>query len=173
MPVAGEKDWIPELCVDDIGQQALPRQRISVPGVVPEPARLNGGVLQLRDEQLLRDDVPLRGGLGKALSEPLFLFEAEHRVVACARRVAAKRFTIAAGIVGAVLPIVQHRELGERTVSQPAVDPKVGPRVECHRQPDGHVLVIGLVGGSAFGSELRRWEPVLRRQTGIVIGVAH
>jgi hypothetical protein len=80
-------------------------------------------VLQLRDEELLADDVPLRPRPREPVGEPSFLFPAEHRVPAAHRLLAAKRLAVAAGVVGPILAVVEHRELHEKVGLTPARAP--------------------------------------------------
>ena len=82
-------------------------------------------MLELGEQQLLADDAPAGAGVVEPFLDPPLLPTAEHRVVVAERGLAAQGLAVAARVVGAVLAVVEHRELGEAAVVQAAVDPQL------------------------------------------------
>src|SRR5260221_419134 len=118
----------------------------------PGPASGPGLPVHRGRAGLLRDHVPARARAGERGIEPLLLRSAEHgalriselRALRGIDRIRAAATRARAGFVRAVLPVVEHEEVGEAAEARARVDARV--RAERHHGArHRHVLVPRLV----------------------------
>src|SRR5215470_13294219 len=130
MNVSADEYRVGKLACGSGVEDALARCRIAVPPVGPVAWHARTILLaQLRHQLALRQDVPCRIRGFETLQEPLFLVGTEQRALAVEPLRAAVRRDVAAsprryfaGLLGAVLSAIEHRERHQVAMPAPIVE---------------------------------------------------
>ena len=163
MHVTGEHDQVREPGVLDRRQQTIACSHGAVPLVHAGGQHVGIRIaVTAHDHHLLAEHGPARPGVLEAVVEPALLRVAEHRAVRLQRLAAIGLDAVAARLVRAEEPRVEHVEAEEITDGEAPIGEDIRPAR--HQRPaHGHMLVPGLEGaarrsrkssGGVFSSEM-------------------
>ena len=154
--IAGDHHRIRRAGIGQRLQQLLPLEGIAVPDVHrPELLAVVADGTQAGHHDLLRQHVPARIGAAEAVEQPLFLGLAEQRTRGIPMLGATRPAAVAAGLIAAILPRVEHAHLQQIAEAQAPVNRHVRT-LPAHRQAHGHEFVPGLIRGAAADQQLFR-----------------
>ena len=166
MDVAGEDHGVADAVPDHPADDPVARGGVPVPRVHRHHGRGGVGVVvPSAEEDLLAEQVPRRGRVAEAVEQPLLLLPAGQAAAGCGR-VGAVLVAVAACLVVAVLPGVEHVEGREAAPGDASVELEVGTARD-GGPPQRHVLVVGPVRRRPS----RREPSLLRRLLADLVGV--
>src|SRR5918998_3165959 len=166
--VPGEDHGVGHLVSCDEVADPVALALVAVPDVHGEEFPSAALEVQPGEEHLLGEHVPRGPGVAEALEEPPLLLLAGERAPRVSGLAVRRVDAVLVRLVVAVLAGVQDVEAREVAEGEHAVEAHV--RTPRHRPPpQGHVLVVGLVGRRPAPEEPRTDYAVLRDLVGVVV----
>ncbi len=178
MDVPSDHHWVGHACVGNALKQPRAIGRIAVPIVGPETLYRLLLLPVLRHQDVLADQVPLRLAVGEPGVEPRLLGEAHHAaaggeplrtaIIVLDMTAALARRTVA-GLAGAILPAVDHRDVDQIAEGEAVIDPHDRAFRMRQDRTHRHVLIERLIRRRALQQKARRFDEPLRPLIGIVV----